>query len=256
MVHQYKLNGFNIVLDVNSGSVHCVDDVAYDIISLFCEKDLTGGKVPGRKVDPYDGKAPSVGADSHIKKAPSSREDSFAESERVNVREDIMSEISGKYPGLEKEEIREVIRDVEELEADGKLFSEDIYEPRAQDLKNRHTEVKALCLHVAHTCNLNCGYCFAAQGNFTGKSGLMSFETGKRALDFLIENSGDRVNLEVDFFGGEPLMNWSVVKDLVRYARSVEKERGKNFRFTLTTNGVGIDDEVIRFANEEMYNGC
>lgn len=266
MIHQYKLNGFNIVLDVNSGSVHCVDDVAYDIISLFCEKDLTGGKAPGRKVDPYDGKTPGGNADSYDGKAPSgnadscggktlsNREDSFAESERVSAREDIVSEISRKYPGLEREEIHEVIRDVEELEADGKLFSGDIYEPRAQDLKNRHTEVKALCLHVAHTCNLNCGYCFAAQGNFTGKSGLMSFETGKRALDFLIENSGDRVNLEVDFFGGEPLMNWSVVKDLVRYARYVEKERGKNFRFTLTTNGVGIDDEVIRFANEEMHN--
>ena len=113
MVHQYKLNGFNIVLDVNSGSVHCVDDVAYDIISLFCEKDLTGGKASGRKVDPYDGKAPSVGADSHIKKAPSSREDSFAESERVSARKDIVSEISRKYPGLEREEIREVIRDVD-----------------------------------------------------------------------------------------------------------------------------------------------
>ena len=211
MIHQYKLNGFNIVLDVYSGSVHCVDDVAYDIIQLFCEEK----------------------------------------------KETIISKMLDKYKDLEeinREEILEVFEDIEELKAQRKLFTEDIYEPNAYDLKNRHTEVKALCLHVAHTCNLNCSYCFASQGNFNGQRGLMSIETAKRSLDFLVENSGDRVNLEVDFFGGEPLMNWQVVKETVKYGRSLEKKHNKNFRFTLTTNGVGIDDDVIEFANKEMHN--
>ena len=211
---------------VNSGSVHCVDDVAYDIISLFCAAQENNGRASGDVV----------------------------ESSAESLRADIISWISDKYPELEKTEIEEVICDVEDLKSAGKLFSEDVYEPHAYDLKNRHTEIKALCMHVAHTCNLNCGYCFAAQGKFTGNCALMSFETGKRALDFLIENSGDRVNLEVDFFGGEPLMNWEVVKDLVKYARAAEKKHKKNFRFTLTTNGVGIDDGVIRFVNEHMHN--
>lgn len=210
MIHQYKLNGYNIVLDVYSGSVHVVDDVAYDIIHDFCKE-----------------------------------------------KETLVAEILDKYaddPDVTREEVLDVIADVETLREQRKLFTEDIYEPKAYDLKNRHTEVKALCLHVAHTCNLNCSYCFASQGNFNGERGLMSFETGKRALDFLIENSGDRRNLEVDFFGGEPLMNWQVVKDLVQYARGIEAAHGKNFRFTLTTNGVGIDDDVIEFANKEMHN--
>ncbi|MCI5738411.1 MAG: thioether cross-link-forming SCIFF peptide maturase, partial [Ruminococcus sp.] len=125
---------------------------------------------------------------------------------------------------------------------------------KAFDFKNRHTELKALCLHVAHTCNLNCEYCFAAQGKYHGERALMSFETGKRALDFLVEHSGKRKNLEVDFFGGEPLMNFEVVKQLVAYARRIEKEKGKNFRFTLTTNGVLLDDEVTEFANRECHN--
>jgi uncharacterized protein len=153
-----------------------------------------------------------------------------------------------------KSEVEEVFADIEQLKKDEKLFTEDIYEPRAFDLKNRHTEIKALCLHVAHTCNLSCDYCFASQGKFHGERALMSLETGKRALDFLVENSGDRVNLEVDFFGGEPLMNWEVVKGIVEYGRAIEKDAGKNFRFTLTTNGVGIDDDVIEFANKEMHN--
>lgn len=210
MIHQYKLNGFDIVLDVNSGSVHCVDDVAYDIISLFCEEKLT--------------------------------------------RDEIAETISAKYPDIASGEIFEVFEDIDELKKMGKLFVPDEYRPRAYDLKNRHTEIKALCLHVAHTCNLDCSYCFAAQGKFNGERGIMSLETGKRALDFLIENAGDRVNLEVDFFGGEPLLNWEVVKGIVKYGREIEKEHGKNFRFTLTTNGVGVDDEVIEFANKEMHN--
>ncbi|MBQ6600549.1 MAG: thioether cross-link-forming SCIFF peptide maturase [Clostridia bacterium] len=211
MVHQYKLNGYNIVLDTCSGSVHTVDEVAYDIIALYKEK----------------------------------------------TEDEIVKEISEKYahlPEITKEEILECIADVKALEEAGKLFSEDEFENLAFDYKNNSKVIKALCLHVAHTCNLNCSYCFASQGKYQGDRALMSFETGKRAFDFLIENSGTRRNLEVDFFGGEPLMNWDVVKKLVAYARSIEKEKGKNFRFTLTTNGVLIDDEVIEFANKEMSN--
>ena len=240
MIHQYKLNGYPIVLDVNSGSVHVVDDVAYDIIQLFCEEIA-------------DGRA-------HVSGGEGSAEGISGGEKRLLSRiseEKVIGSILEKYagrPDVNEEEIREVIADIQELTLQGKLFSEDIYEPNAFDLKNRHTEIKALCLHVAHTCNLNCSYCFAAQGSFHGERALMNFETGKRALDFLIENSGDRRNLEVDFFGGEPLMNWQVVKDLVLYARSIEKEKGKNFRFTLTTNGVGIDDDVIEFANRQMHN--
>ena len=212
MVHQYKLNGFNIVLDTCSGSVHAVDEVAYDIISLFPEK----------------------------------------------TEDEIVGLISQKYKDREDvtdEEIRICIGDVKALKEAGKLFTEDNYEDIAGTLKERSGNVvKALCLHVAHTCNLNCAYCFASQGKYHGDRALMSFEVGTRALDFLIENSGTRRNLEVDFFGGEPLMNWDVVKRLVEYARSVEKEHNKNFRFTLTTNGVLIDDDVIDFANREMSN--
>jgi len=211
MVHQYKLNGYNIVLDTCSGSVHTVDEVAYDIIALYKEK----------------------------------------------TEDEIVKEIGEKYahlPEITKEEILECIADVKALEEAGKLFSVDEFENLAFDYKNNSKVIKALCLHVAHTCNLNCSYCFASQGKYQGDRALMSFETGKRAFDFLIENSGTRRNLEVDFFGGEPLMNWDVVKKLVAYARSIEKEKGKNFRFTLTTNGVLIDDEVIEFANREMSN--
>ena len=208
MIHAYKLNGCNIVLDVYSGAVHLVDEIAYDVIT---------------KLD--------AGVE----------------------RETIVAEVSAAY-GVQPDEVRDILADVDELTAAGKLFTEDFYADKAFDYKNRSTVVKALCLHVAHTCNLTCNYCFAAQGKFHGDRALMSFEVGKRALDFLIENSGSRVNLEVDFFGGEPLMNWDVVKQLVAYGRSREKECNKNFRFTLTTNGVLIDDDVIEFANKEMHN--
>jgi len=209
MIHQYKLGGFNIVLDVCSGAVHAVDDIAYDIIALF----------------------------------------------ETESKENIISEIAGKYEAVPKQEIEECYNQIAELKAEGSLFVEDSFEPMAGVLKEKTAGVvKALCLHVAHTCNLNCEYCFASQGKYNGERAVMSFETGKRALDFLIENSGTRTNLEVDFFGGEPLMNWDVVKELVKYARSVEKAHGKNFRFTLTTNGVLVDDEVIDFANKEMSN--
>lgn len=211
MVHQFKQNGYNIVLDTCSGSVHVVDEVAYDIISMFKEKS----------------------------------------------EEEIISEILKKYadvPDVNKDEVLECINDVKELEENKKLFTPDVFENMAFEWKNNSKVIKALCLHIAHTCNLNCSYCFASQGKYQGDRALMSFEVGKQAFDFLIANSGTRKNLEVDFFGGEPLMNWDVVKQLVNYARSIEKEHNKNFRFTLTTNGVLIDDDVIDFLNKEMDN--
>lgn len=218
MVHQYKLNGYNIVLDVNSGSVHCVDDVAYDIISFFCEAKDRG-----------------------------------LEPDRDRIQREILAKYADR-DDVTPEDIDDTFADIDELTKEEKLFAEDIFEPSAGVLKERHTEVKALCLHVAHTCNLNCSYCFASQGKFHGERAIMSMETAKRAIDFLVENSGNHVNLEVDFFGGEPLLNWDVVKGTVAYARSIEKEHGKNFRFTLTTNGVDLNDEVMDFANREMHN--
>ena len=211
MVHQYKLNGYNIVLDTASGSVHAVDEVAYDIIEMY----------------------------------------------KTSSPEQIVSAMLEKYAddaSVTKDEILACIDDVHSLEDAGKLYSKDEYEALACNYKNNSKVIKALCLHVAHTCNLNCSYCFASQGKYQGDRAVMSFEVGKRAFDFLIENSGTRRNLEVDFFGGEPLMNWDVVKQLVAYARSIEKEHNKNFRFTLTTNGLLIDDEVIDFLNKEMSN--
>ncbi len=212
MVHQYKLGGYNIVLDTCSGSVHVVDEAAYDMIAMY--KELPREEIVSRILDKY-----------------SHREE------------------------LTEPEILSCLDQISTLEQSGKLFTPDSFEPMAGDFKARSGSViKALCLHVAHTCNLNCSYCFASQGNFHGERALMSYEVGRRALDFLIENSGSRRNLEVDFFGGEPLMNWQVVKELVKYARSVEGNAGKNFRFTLTTNGVLIDDDVIDFCNKEMSN--
>ena len=211
MVHQYQLNGYNIVLDSCSGSVHVVDDVAYDVIAMYKEHSA----------------------------------------------DEIVAAMLAKYadrPDVTEADLRQCLEDVASLEAAGKLWAPDVYKDMAFDFKNRQTVVKALCLHVAHTCNLNCSYCFASQGKYHGDRALMSYEVGKQALDFLMDHSGTRHNLEVDFFGGEPLMNFDVVKQLVAYARSVEKERGKHFRFTLTTNGMLIDDDVIDFANREMSN--
>ena len=210
MIHQYKLGGMNIVLDVNSGAVHAVDDVAYDLIGLY--EDTSRDEAVGTVYEKYKG--------------------------------DVL-----------KEEVAECYDEITSLKESGTLFTPDTFEPMAGELKARTAGVvKALCLHVAHTCNLNCEYCFASQGKFHGERALMSFETGKAALDFLVRNSGSRRNLEVDFFGGEPLMNFEVVKRLVAYARSIEKDAGKNFRFTLTTNGMLIDDDVIDFANRECSN--
>ena len=207
MVHRYKNNGYNIVLDVNSGAVHVVDDIVYDVIP-YLEQD---GETPAS----------------------------------------IRDSLAGKYP---EEEIKAAMDECQELKESGLLFTEDRYRPAIEDFKKRPTVVKALCLHIAHDCNLACQYCFAEEGEYHGRRALMSFEVGKKALDFLIANSGSRRNLEVDFFGGEPLMNWQVVKDLVRYGREQEKIHNKNFRITLTTNGVLLNDEVMEFCNREMGN--
>ena len=209
MIHQYKLNGYNIVLDVCSGSVHAVDDIAYDIIALF----------------------------------------------ETHAREDVLARMAENHPDAPASELAACYDQVAALRDAGKLFAPDTFAPMAGALKQRTGGVvKALCLHVAHTCNLNCAYCFASQGKYHGERAVMSYEVGKRALDFLVEHSGARRNLEVDFFGGEPLMNFDVVKRLVAYARSIEDEKGKKFRFTLTTNGMLVDDDVIDFANRECHN--
>ena len=210
MIHRYQLNGYNIVLDVYSGSVHVVDDLGYDVIGLY---------------------------------------------DQGLARAEIAAQMLAKYgQQFSAQEIEEVLDSVDALKDQGKLFAPDKYENLAFDFKERNTVIKALCLHVAHTCNLTCEYCFASQGKYQGDRALMSYEVGKQALDFLIANSGDRRNLEVDFFGGEPLMNWDVVKRLVAYGREQEKIHNKNFRFTLTTNGMLIDDDVIEFSNREMNN--
>ena len=209
MIHQYKFGGYNIVIDVCSGAIHVVDDIAYDIIAGFEEAE----------------------------------------------RGEVIKKTAEKYKDISIDEVSECYDNILALKDSGKLFVSDTFEAMAGTLKAKTSGVvKALCLHIAHTCNLNCSYCFASQGKYHGERALMSFDVGKRALDFLIENSGSRRNLEVDFFGGEPLMNFDVVKELVKYARSIEKEKNKNFRFTLTTNGVLVDRDVIDFANREMSN--
>jgi len=205
VVHQYKNNGYNIVLDVNSGAVHVVDDVTYEVIPLF----------------------------------------------ETSTIEEITECLKGKYS---ETEIAESYEEIQELSARGELFTEDAYQNYMEDFKARPTVVKALCLHIAHDCNLKCRYCFAEEGEYHGRRALMPYEVGKAALDFLIANSGNRRNLEVDFFGGEPLMNFEVVKQLVAYGREQEKIHNKNFRFTLTTNGVLLNDEVMEFVNREMAN--
>ncbi len=210
MIHQYKMGGYNIVLDVNSGAIHVTDDITYDMISMYEDKPL------------------------------------------AEIKEILLK----KYTQTTSQELDEIASELEELKSTGDLFSPDEYEGYMMDFEKRPTVVKALCLHIAHDCNLACKYCFADEGEYgdAGHKGLMSFEVGKKALDFLIENSGSRRNLEVDFFGGEPTLNFDVVKKLVEYGRSREEETGKKFRFTLTTNGVRLDDEISEFANAQMSN--
>ena len=211
MIHQYRLNGCNIVLDVCSGAVHVVDDLAFEMIALYESHD----------------------------------------------RDEITAAMLKKYGSadLTEKEIADCWDEITALRDASQLFTPDSFEPMAGRFKEKSGDViKALCLHVAHTCNLNCSYCFASQGRYHGERAVMSPEVGRQALDFLIAHSGTRRNLEVDFFGGEPLMNFETVKELVRYARAREKETGKNFRFTLTTNGMLINEDVIDFANREMSN--
>lgn len=205
MVHQYKNNGYDIVLDVNSGAIHVVDDMTYDIIAMY----------------------------------------------ETHTKEEIVDTLAPQYG---RAQVEEAIAEVQTLVDNEELFTKDTYENYIMDFKKRPTVVKALCLHIAHDCNLACQYCFAEEGEYHGRRALMSFEVGKKALDFLIANSGNRRNLEVDFFGGEPLMNWQVVKDLVAYGREQEKLHDKKFRFTLTTNGVLLNDEIMDFCNKEMGN--
>ena len=211
MIHAYKMNGYNIIIDQNSGCVHSVDEVAYDIIKMY-------ENTPKEEIKKYI-------------------------LEKYKDKDDVTPE-----------DIEQCFEDIESLKADGRLFSKDTFEETAKEFKKRQGVLKAICLHVAHDCNLACKYCFAGKGEYDGPKGLMSFETGKRALDFLIEKSGTRKNLEVDFFGGEPLLNWDVCKKLVEYGRSKEKEYNKNFRFTVTTNGVLLNDEIMEFCNKEMGN--
>lgn len=202
MIHLFQENGYYIVIDVNSGAIHELDEETYRILSHFDERG------------------------------------NFVMSEELKDIDDL----------------EEILEEIEELKREGELFSEDIFKPMAMELKERQSVLKAMCLHVAHSCNMDCEYCFAGKGEYHGDAGLMSYETGKKAIDYLIENSPGRKNLEVDFFGGEPLLNWQVIKKLVDYGRSLEKSTGKNFRFTLTTNGLLIDDDVIDFCNREMSN--
>ena len=217
MIHQYQNNGYSIVLDVNSGAVHVVDELCYAAIA-----QLAAGEEPD-----------------------------LAALERSETLEGLQAALGDRY---ESGQIREAWEDIKELTREGRLFTRDVFEPMIDQVKQRKTVVKALCLHIAHDCNLACKYCFAEEGEYHGRRALMSYEVGKKALDFLIASSGNRRNLEVDFFGGEPLMNWQVVKDLVAYGRQQEKLHDKHFRFTVTTNGVLLNDEIQEFINQEMDN--
>ena len=211
MIHCYQSNGYSIVMDVNSGAVHVVDDLVYQLVPLL-EPLVKEKKDKGEILD-------------------------FVKAQQLPYTE---------------EETAEAVDEILLLAQEGQLYTEDIYENYIDSFKNRETVVKALCLHIAHDCNLACRYCFAEEGEYHGRRAIMSYEVGKKALDFLVANSGNRTNLEVDFFGGEPLMNWEVVKQLVAYGRSLEEEHHKKFRFTITTNGVLLNDEILEFVNKEM----
>lgn len=213
MIHCYQSNGYSIVMDVNSGAVHVVDDLVYQLVPLL-EPLVKEKKDKGEILD-------------------------FVKAQQLPYTE---------------EETAEAVDEILLLAQEGQLYTEDIYENYIDSFKNRETVVKALCLHIAHDCNLACRYCFAEEGEYHGRRAIMSYEVGKKALDFLVANSGNRTNLEVDFFGGEPLMNWEVVKQLVAYGCSLEEEHHKKFRFTITTNGVLLNDEILEFVNKEMGN--
>ncbi|MCD7957333.1 MAG: thioether cross-link-forming SCIFF peptide maturase [Lachnospiraceae bacterium] len=288
MIHQYKNQGYNIVLDVNSGAVHLVDDLTYEVIDRLesgrkelglvsfqnraeaegsalhtdDSEDIPAGDIHTEGIHTEDIHSEDIHSENiqagdirsenvHVENIPA-EDDSLADQvfpAELSAR--ILNELGSCFSA---EEIKESLAECAQLTEDGALFSEDIYENAIIDYKARKTVVKALCLHIAHDCNLACRYCFAEEGEYHGRRALMSYEVGKKALDFLIVNSGSRRNLEVDFFGGEPLMNWQVVKDLVRYGREQEKIHNKNFRFTMTTNGVLLNDEIMEFLNQEMAN--
>ncbi len=197
------MNDLNIVVDVNGGAVHVVDEITFDVLDYYELDDA--------------------------------------------------EKIAKKLPKYKLDEIKETFDEIKSLVEDGLLYSPDNYLD-IDAFKNREPVVKAMCLHIAHDCNLKCKYCFASQGDFGGAKSIMSFEVGKKALEYLVDNSGSRKNLEVDFFGGEPLMNFEVVKQIVEYGNELAKEKGKNFRFTITTNGVLLDDEIIDYVNEHMHN--
>lgn len=207
MIHKYKLNGYNIALDVNSGAVHILDDISYDILEILND------------------------------------------SIKNEIDDNILKTLESKY---NKYDIIESYNELYNLYENNQLFSKDDYEPFTKMMEN--SPIKAMCLNVAHDCNLRCEYCFAAKGDFGQGRMLMPFEVGKKAIDFLIENSENKHNLEVDFFGGEPLMNFDVVKQIVNYARSIENKFNKKFRFTITTNGLLLTDDKIEYINKEMSN--
>lgn len=235
MIHAYQLNGYNIIIDAASGAVHVVDDLAFDAIKmvdalLMCRAE--------KNIAVCDAEVDTAISDAGIDAV---------------ITEDMVSEIASRH-NVPVEDVRSVVEEIKELRTAGLLWSEDPFEEAADEIKLKQSVLKAICLHVAHGCNMDCEYCFAGKGDYSGKSGIMNLETGKRALDFLVENSGSRRNLEVDFFGGEPLINWDVCKEIVAYGRELEKKHNKKFNFTLTTNGVLIDEDVIEFTNREMNN--
>lgn len=207
MIHMYEQNGYRIVLDTNSGAVHVMDEIPFELLSHFADR------VP------------------------------------EELPQDVLHDMTARFP---EEKVLEAFEELQELQKENMLFSKDEYAKFAGMMQA--APIKSMCLNVAHDCNLRCEYCFASKGDFGGERKLMPLEVGKKAIDFLIEHSAGRHNLEMDFFGGEPLMNFDVVKELVAYARSLEKEHNKNFRFTITTNGLLLDDDKIEFINREMSN--
>ncbi|MEH2928392.1 thioether cross-link-forming SCIFF peptide maturase [Candidatus Ventrimonas sp. KK005] len=248
MIHQYKNNGYNIIMDIASGSVHVVDDVVYDVVALMDSWRQEHSCLFKESEASHRPDQVALDTQPHNPFCPNQTAPKLLSQE---LRRHIQNKLS---PSYQEQEIREALDEIQQLIHEEELFTKDTYQEYVSDFKKRETVVKALCLHIAHDCNLGCKYCFAEEGEYHGRRALMSFEVGKKALDFLIANSGNRRNLEVDFFGGEPLMNWEVVKQLVAYGRSREQECNKRFRFTLTTNGILLNDEIMEFCNQEMSN--
>ena len=248
MIHQYKNNGYNIIMDIASGSVHVVDDVVYDVVALMDSWRQEHSCLSKESETSHRPDQVAQDTQPHNPFCPNQTAPKLLSQE---LRRHIRNKLS---PSYQEQEIEEALDEIQQLIHEEELFTKDTYQEYVSDFKKRETVVKALCLHIAHDCNLGCKYCFAEEGEYHGRRALMSFEVGKKALDFLIVNSGNRRNLEVDFFGGEPLMNWEVVKQLVAYGRSREQECNKRFRFTLTTNGILLNDEIMDFCNQEMSN--